>query len=44
MGLVIIWMKEEMDCGFYGVLIGWVDLKGFGEFVVVICLGLIVDL
>ncbi|CCQ24298.1 Menaquinone-specific isochorismate synthase [Listeria monocytogenes N53-1] len=43
MGLAIIRMKEEMDRGFYGAPIGWVDLKGSGEFAVAIRSGLIVD-
>ncbi|MBC1493617.1 isochorismate synthase MenF [Listeria welshimeri] len=43
MGLAIIRMKEEMDRGFYGAPIGWIDLKGTGEFAVAIRSGLIVD-
>lgn len=43
MGLAIIRMKEEMDRGLYGAPIGWIDMKGQGEFAVAIRSGLIVD-
>lgn len=37
-----ICVYEGFDCGWYVVLIGWIDVYGNGDFIVVLCLVLIV--
>lgn len=43
MAMQIIRLKEELDRGFYGAPIGWIDFDGNGDFAVAIRSGLITD-